>query len=112
MISMCRHSPLAASRRTVRLPRQGILVHHALVSDGDRSQDRAMRCRATSRDTMTSTSQIATAPHAPLPGLDGLRLLGAVSVLFSHSYLIAAGSEEAEPLVRLLGPNNIFGLYG
>jgi peptidoglycan/LPS O-acetylase OafA/YrhL len=61
---------------------------------------------------MTSTSQISTAPRAPLPGLDGLRLLGALAVIFSHAYLVSTGSEEREPLVRLLGKGNILGLYG
>jgi peptidoglycan/LPS O-acetylase OafA/YrhL len=46
------------------------------------------------------------------PGFDGLRLLAALSVLFSHSFLIATGTESDEPLVRLLGPGNIIGLYG
>jgi peptidoglycan/LPS O-acetylase OafA/YrhL len=45
-------------------------------------------------------------------GFDGLRLIAAVSVIFSHSFLIATGSEENEPLVRLLGPRNSAGLYG
>jgi peptidoglycan/LPS O-acetylase OafA/YrhL len=47
-----------------------------------------------------------------LAGFDSLRLLAAVSVMFSHSYLIGTGSEETEPFVRLLGPKNIIGLYG
>lgn len=48
-----------------------------------------------------------------LPGFDSLRLLGAVSVLMSHSYLIAQNSEGAEPLQLLLGGDkNIAGLYG
>jgi peptidoglycan/LPS O-acetylase OafA/YrhL len=45
-------------------------------------------------------------------GFDGLRLVAAVSVIFSHAFLIATGSEDNEPFVRLLGPNNIAGLYG
>lgn len=32
-------------------------------------------------------------------------------VIFSHAYVIATGVEEAEPLVRLLGPGHILGLY-
>lgn len=48
-----------------------------------------------------------------LPGFDTLRLLGAVSVLLSHSYLIAQNSEGSEPLQLLLGgEKNIAGLYG
>lgn len=46
------------------------------------------------------------------PGFDGLRLFMAVSVVFSHAFLIATGTEDTEPFVRLLGPNNILGLYG
>jgi len=46
------------------------------------------------------------------PGFDGLRLLAALTVIFSHAFLIATGSEETEPFVRLLGPGNILGLYG
>lgn len=45
-------------------------------------------------------------------GFDGLRLFGAVSVMFSHAFLIATGSEETEPFIRLLGPGNLLGLYG
>jgi len=48
-----------------------------------------------------------------LPGFDSLRLLGALSVLFSHSYLIAQDTEASEPLQQLLkGDKNIAGLYG
>ena len=47
-----------------------------------------------------------------LAGFDSLRLVAAVSVMFSHSYLIGTGSEQTEPFVRLLGPKNIIGLYG
>ncbi|MEX0588799.1 MAG: acyltransferase [Cyanobium sp.] len=48
-----------------------------------------------------------------LPGFDTLRLLGAASVLLSHSYLIAQNSEGSEPLQQLLGgEKNIAGLYG
>ncbi|NDG73930.1 MAG: acyltransferase [Synechococcaceae bacterium WB8_1B_136] len=50
---------------------------------------------------------------AILPGFDTLRLLGAVLVLLSHSYLIAQDSEASEPLQLLLkGEKNIAGLYG
>lgn len=48
----------------------------------------------------------------PFPGFDGLRLAAAISVLFSHAFLIAEGTEDGEPLRRLLGPGNIIGLYG
>jgi peptidoglycan/LPS O-acetylase OafA/YrhL len=43
---------------------------------------------------------------------DLLRLIAATSVLFSHSFAIAEGTEAGEPLVRLLGHGNIAGLYG
>jgi len=48
--------------------------------------------------------QNQAAPKAKhFAGFDGLRLIAAVSVIFSHSFLVATGSEENEPLVRLLG---------
>jgi peptidoglycan/LPS O-acetylase OafA/YrhL len=50
--------------------------------------------------------------NSSFPGLDGLRLAAATSVLFSHAFLIAEGNDEAEPLRHLLGPGNIIGLYG
>jgi peptidoglycan/LPS O-acetylase OafA/YrhL len=45
-------------------------------------------------------------------GFDGLRLFGAVAVVFSHAFLVARGSDETEPFVRLLGEGNLLGLYG
>ncbi len=53
----------------------------------------------------------AAAKAVHFPGFDGLRLLAALSVLFSHAFYIA-GSEDGEPFLRLLGPGNIIGLYG
>jgi peptidoglycan/LPS O-acetylase OafA/YrhL len=50
--------------------------------------------------------------NSPFPGFDGLRLAAAISVLFSHAFLIAEGTEDGEPLRHLLGPGNIIGLYG
>jgi peptidoglycan/LPS O-acetylase OafA/YrhL len=55
--------------------------------------------------------QVSAKP-AHFPGFDGLRLVAAIAVMFSHAFLVATGSEESEPLVRLLGPDNILGLYG
>jgi peptidoglycan/LPS O-acetylase OafA/YrhL len=46
------------------------------------------------------------------PGFDGIRLFAAVAVIFSHSFLIATGTEESEPLVHLMGSGNSLGLYG
>lgn len=43
---------------------------------------------------------------------DTLRLVLAASVVFSHSFLLADGSESREPFVQALGPGNIAGLYG
>jgi peptidoglycan/LPS O-acetylase OafA/YrhL len=43
---------------------------------------------------------------------DGLRLLAAVSVIFSHSFLIAQGDQEHEPLILLTGRQSILGLAG
>jgi len=46
-------------------------------------------------------------------GFDSLRLISALSVLFSHSYLITQGTEGSEPLQQLLhGGKNIAGFYG
>jgi peptidoglycan/LPS O-acetylase OafA/YrhL len=43
---------------------------------------------------------------------DFLRLAAAISVLFSHAFLIAEGSEKNEPLVVLSGNQGILGLLG
>jgi peptidoglycan/LPS O-acetylase OafA/YrhL len=43
---------------------------------------------------------------------DFLRLAAAVSVLFSHAFLIAEGSQKNEPLVVLSGNQGILGLLG
>ncbi len=43
---------------------------------------------------------------------DALRLLAAVSVIFSHSFLIAEGTQEGEPLIWLTGRQSILGLCG
>jgi hypothetical protein len=39
----------------------------------------------------------------PFPGFDGLRLLSAIAVIFSHAFGIAEGGYEREPLYKLLG---------
>ena len=43
---------------------------------------------------------------------DTIRIVAAVSVIFSHAFLIADGHERNEPLVQLLGKGNILGIYG
>ncbi len=43
---------------------------------------------------------------------DALRLLAAVSVIFSHSFLIAEGTQDREPLIWLTGNQSILGLCG
>jgi peptidoglycan/LPS O-acetylase OafA/YrhL len=43
---------------------------------------------------------------------DALRLLAAVSVIFSHSFLIAEGTQKHEWLIRLTGNQSILGLTG
>ena len=43
---------------------------------------------------------------------DALRLLAAVSVIFSHSFLIAEGSQNNEWLILLTGNQSIMGLTG
>src|SRR6516164_4625964 len=43
---------------------------------------------------------------------DALRLVAAVSVVFSHSFLIAEGAQDHEWLIRLTGNQSILGLVG
>jgi peptidoglycan/LPS O-acetylase OafA/YrhL len=43
---------------------------------------------------------------------DALRLLAAISVIFSHSFLIADGTQRHEPLIWLTGNQSILGLTG
>jgi peptidoglycan/LPS O-acetylase OafA/YrhL len=43
---------------------------------------------------------------------DALRLVAAASVVFSHAFLIAEGTQEHEPLVWLTGRQSILGLAG
>jgi len=43
---------------------------------------------------------------------DALRLLAATSVIFSHSFLIAQGTQDHEPLIWLTGNQSILGLCG
>jgi peptidoglycan/LPS O-acetylase OafA/YrhL len=43
---------------------------------------------------------------------DALRLLAAASVVFSHSFLIAEGTQDHEWLIRLTGNQSILGLAG
>ncbi|MGH7062344.1 MAG: acyltransferase family protein, partial [Stellaceae bacterium] len=43
---------------------------------------------------------------------DALRLLAAVSVMFSHAFLIAEGTQQNEWLIRLTGNQSILGLCG
>ena len=43
---------------------------------------------------------------------DALRLVAAVSVIFSHSFLIAEGTQKHEWLIRLTGNQSILGLTG
>jgi peptidoglycan/LPS O-acetylase OafA/YrhL len=46
------------------------------------------------------------------PLFDYIRLVAASSVILSHAFLIAEGTEQNEPFVRLLGAHNNLGLYG
>jgi peptidoglycan/LPS O-acetylase OafA/YrhL len=43
---------------------------------------------------------------------DALRLIAAISVIFSHSFLIAEGTQNNEPLILLTGNQSILGLAG
>jgi peptidoglycan/LPS O-acetylase OafA/YrhL len=51
-------------------------------------------------------------PAARDNNFDALRLLAAISVIFSHSFLIAQGTQDHEPLIRLTGNQSILGLCG
>jgi peptidoglycan/LPS O-acetylase OafA/YrhL len=51
-------------------------------------------------------------PIARHNNFDALRLLAAVSVIFSHSFLIAEGTQKYEWLIRLTGNQSILGLTG
>jgi peptidoglycan/LPS O-acetylase OafA/YrhL len=53
-----------------------------------------------------------SSPIARHNNFDALRLLAAVSVIFSHSFLIAEGTQKNEWLIRLTGNQSIFGLTG
>jgi peptidoglycan/LPS O-acetylase OafA/YrhL len=53
-----------------------------------------------------------TRPAERANNFDALRLVAALSVLFSHSFLIAEGSEGREPFVRLSGNQCVLGLVG
>ena len=43
---------------------------------------------------------------------DALRLIAAISVVFSHAFLIGEGRQDIEPLMRLTGGQTIFGVVG
>jgi peptidoglycan/LPS O-acetylase OafA/YrhL len=43
---------------------------------------------------------------------DGLRLLAASSVIFSHAFLLSQGRQDNEPLMRLTGGQTILGVVG
>ena len=53
-----------------------------------------------------------TPPGRRRNNFDILRLLAALSVVFSHSFLIAEGSEDSEPFARITGNQCILGLVG
>jgi peptidoglycan/LPS O-acetylase OafA/YrhL len=53
-----------------------------------------------------------SAPSGRANNFDFTRLLAAVAVVFSHSFLIAEGSEASEPFVRLTGNQCVLGLVG
>ncbi len=53
-----------------------------------------------------------SSPIARRNNFDALRLVAAVSVIFSHSFLIAEGTQRHEWLVLLTGSQSILGLCG
>jgi peptidoglycan/LPS O-acetylase OafA/YrhL len=54
----------------------------------------------------------AAAPMARHNNFDVLRLVAAISVMFSHAFLIAEGTQRHEPLIVLTGNQAILGLCG
>ncbi len=50
--------------------------------------------------------------HSRANNFDAVRLVAALSVVFSHSFLIAEGSEASEPFLRLTGNQCVLGLVG
>jgi peptidoglycan/LPS O-acetylase OafA/YrhL len=53
-----------------------------------------------------------SSPIARANNFDTLRLLAAISVIFSHSFLIADGTQKNEPLILLTGNQSVLGLCG
>lgn len=45
-------------------------------------------------------------------GFDGIRLVSAIAVLFSHAFLIAGGDYDSHPFVRLAGGRKVLGSLG
>lgn len=62
--------------------------------------------------TVPIAAQPADADGGRANNFDALRLFAAVSVIFSHAFLIAEGTEANEPIVRLTGNQTILGLCG
>lgn len=54
----------------------------------------------------------ATSADRRANNFDALRLIAALSVVFSHSFLIAEGNQAREPFVRLSGGQCVLGLLG
>jgi len=65
-----------------------------------------------SRRQPTTIQGAAVATTQQFQGFDGMRLVAALAVIFSHAFLIATGTEESEPLVRFFGGGHVAGLYG
>ena len=62
---------------------------------------------------MTDSTAVGGPLDAPRANnFDAVRLLAALSVVFSHSFLIAEGSEASEPFVWLTGNQCVLGLVG
>jgi peptidoglycan/LPS O-acetylase OafA/YrhL len=64
---------------------------------------------------LSAASPVTTGPSRTTsvhyPNFDVIRLIAASSVIFSHGFLISEGTDENEPLARLLGAHNIAGIY-
>ena len=60
----------------------------------------------------SAAAPAASGTAARRNNFDALRLTAAISVVFSHAFLIAEGSEANEPFVRLTGSQCVLGLVG
>lgn len=88
-------------------------------SRADPAEDAAMRITRSDSKTFLGRERARgqrcfafVPPASRANNFDAIRLFAAVSVLFSHAFLIAQGTQQNEPFVRLTGNQCILGLLG